>query len=66
MTAEVGASLTLRAQPHLPDAQILAVGKPERAFYQVALESLEKDGIDASSWSSVGMVRPHAQVLRNF
>ncbi|ORY81753.1 HAD-like domain-containing protein [Leucosporidium creatinivorum] len=36
------------------------VGKPTRAFFELALRSLEKDGITSKDWSSVGMVRLHS------
>lgn len=34
------------------------VGKPTQAFFEIALRSLEKDGITSTNWTSVGMVRP--------
>lgn len=33
------------------------VGKPGRKFFELALDSLERDGISKDDWSSVGMVR---------
>lgn len=32
------------------------VGKPTRGFFELALRSLEKDGITSNMWSSVGMI----------
>jgi hypothetical protein len=38
------------------DAALPTVGKPTRAFFELALRSLEEDGITSKHWSSVGMV----------
>ncbi|KAM0752755.1 hypothetical protein T439DRAFT_323368 [Meredithblackwellia eburnea MCA 4105] len=32
------------------------VGKPTRTFYEIALKSLEKDGISSTEWDKVGMI----------
>ncbi|KAM0791170.1 hypothetical protein ACM66B_005654 [Microbotryomycetes sp. NB124-2] len=38
------------------DVRAEIVGKPSQAFFQLALKSLEKDGIHASDWNKVGMI----------
>ncbi|KAK4048317.1 hypothetical protein OIV83_004839 [Microbotryomycetes sp. JL201] len=38
------------------DVQSEIVGKPTRAFFKLALKSLEKEGIHETDWQSVGMI----------
>ena len=64
--AEVGKSCSTRVVTRAaPDeCCVFTVGKPTRTFFEIALRDLKKDGIDAASWESVGIVRPAMSAVR--